>query len=267
LNAAVAVLPIPPPELLKLLKPLFRAKPKMKKALMIVFIALTTLTGISGFAQMKKKVTARPTAPVKTAPAPPDPLSSFQVVVKKFTNFFSGGPRKLAEGGLYNGKLFAISEYTGRDIAYDVEKTSSLVSPYSATIQMNVVGKDNRSCGDVRVSRYKDNITADELLTGTGNEVVGEGWSSMQGALSALDRTECYTYSPLPKEPTVYGVKFVFAFQEGKWVFKDAVATNYAPGISLMFLSLWAGGTSPITHFTEGDAQTLNSPWENLIKN
>lgn len=238
----------------------------MKRALMIVFIALTTLTGISGVAQTKKKVTARPTVPEKTAPAPPDPLSSFQLVVKKFTDFFSGGPRKLAEGGLYNGKLFAISEYTGQDIAYDVEKTSSLVSPYSATIQMNVVGKDNRSCGDIRVSRYKDDITGAELLAGTGNEVVGEGWSSIQGALSAMDRKECYTYSPLPKKPTLYGVKFVFAFQEGKWVFRDAVGTNYAPGISLTFLSLWANGTSPVTHFTESEAQTLNSPWENLIK-
>lgn len=238
----------------------------MKKAITIVFIGLITLTGMSGFAQTKKKVTAQPTATEKTAPAPPDPLSSFQVVVKKFTDFFSGGPRKLAEGGLYNGKLFAIFEYTGQDISYDVEKTSSLVSPYSATIQMNVIGKDNISCGDVRVSSYKRNVTAQELSAGKGEEVRGEGWSSIQGALSAKDRTECYAYSPLPGEPTVYGAKFVFAFQEGKWVFKDAVATNYAPGISLLFLSLWADGTSPITHFTEGEAQTLNSPWENLIK-
>jgi hypothetical protein len=131
---------------------------------------------------------------------------------------------------------------------------------------MNVVGKDNISCGDVRVSSYKRHVTAQELRAGTGKEVRGEGWSSIQGALSAKDRTECYAYSPLPEEPTVYGVKFVFAFQEGKWVFKDAVATNHAPGISLMFLSLWAAGTSPITHFTEGEAQTLNSPWEKLIK-
>lgn len=241
----------------------------MRTTAAVACITLLALTSTFGVAQTNKKVTGRPSAPKKSAPAPPatpDPLSSFQAIVKKFTDFFAT-PRKLVEGGQYNGKLFALSEYTGRDIAYDVEKTTSLVSPYSATIQMNFIGKDNISCGDVRISSYKRNVTAQELRAGSGKEVRGVGWSSIQGALSAMDREECYHYSPLPEEPTVYGVKFIFAFQGDKWVFKDAVATNYEPGISPMFLSLWAGGTSPITHFSESEAQAINSPWENLVEN
>lgn len=72
----------------------------------------------------------------------PDPVSSFKLVVGKFTAFFASGPRKAIMRTEWNPRdTFVIEETSARDIAYDVEKTNSLVSPYSATIQMRLYSR------------------------------------------------------------------------------------------------------------------------------
>ena len=59
----------------------------------------------------------------------------------------------------------------------------------------------------------------------------------------------------------IYVVRLVFAMQEGKWVFTDAVATTYAQGISPLFLSLFGSGTcSPVTRQTMNKSKLLLIP-------
>jgi hypothetical protein len=166
--------------------------------LTITLATLTAMIVILGHAQTPQK------AAEQSAPAG-DPLSSFKVIVRKFNTFFAAGPRKAivkTSSGYSPTGEFVIEEYSAQDIGYDVEKTDSLVSPYSGTIQMNIIGRANSSCGDLK------------------HAGIAYGWSSVNGALSAIDRSECYRYSPIEGKPTVYAVKLVFALQDGRWVFK-----------------------------------------------
>jgi hypothetical protein len=222
----------------------------MKNTLTIVLVALTSLAAIPCVAQKRENAVAPPIAPTNSA-ATTDPLSSFQLVVKKFTVFFSAGPRKLIYGFPNHDthdttKVFTIDQYSSRNIVYDVEKTNSLVSPYLATINISFIKENNSSCGDVT-------LEGSRLL----------GWSTTDGALSAIDRPECYRPDPL------IAAKFVFAFQEGKWVFTDAVDVTKTADMPPLrvFLSIFGVQTSLVTSFSEPQAQTLNSAWRDLVQN
>ena len=213
------------------------------KTLTITLATLTAMIVLPCSAQTQQK------AAEQSAPAT-DPLSSFKLIVGKFNTFFAAGPRKAimkTSSGYSPTGEFVIEEYSAQDIAYDVEKTNSLVSPYSATIQMNIIGKANSSCGDLK------------------HAGVAYGWSSVKGALSAIDRAECYRYTPIEGKPTVYAVKLVFAFQDGRWVFKDAIQTEYA-NRWLLGQSLFGNETYPMTRFLEPEAQALNSVWRDLVE-
>src|ERR1039458_7314934 len=121
----------------------------MKSALTCGLAALVAMTALTSFAQTKKKVQVEPASSPKTAAAP-DPLSSFQRVVRSFNAFFASGPRRLVVQEYQGGRSVSyIIEFAGQDISYDVEKTSSLVSPYSAVINMKLAGRSNTSCGDI----------------------------------------------------------------------------------------------------------------------
>lgn len=220
----------------------------MKRALSATIAALVVMTSLAGVAQTKKS--QRGPALSQQSPPAPDPLSSFRQIVKRFNTFFAAGPQKLIwqlnEG---SSPKFAILEFRGQDIAYDVQQTNSLVSPYSAVINMNVVGKSNQSCGDIR-SPYTSSAI---------------GWSTVNGALSSVDRSECYKNWPLEKEPTVYSVRFTFAFQDGRWVFTDAIDAQRGDKFEL-FLSIFGNANYPpvVTRFSEPEAQQLNAAWRDL---
>jgi hypothetical protein len=224
----------------------------MRKTLTIALVALATMIALPGAAQTKKKGGGEP-ASSKQA----DPLSSFQQIVKKFNAFFATGPRKLIQKQKFskspNGEVIYVMEYTGRDVAYDVQKTTSLVSPYSATINVKLVGRGNGSCGDVRVSNLDKSDT-------------GYGWTTVKDALSASDRSDCFKWYPNASAPDTYDIKFVFAFQDGRWVFKDAVRTAFSDTWTL-FMSLVGNATYPVTQFSEPEAQAMNVVWRDLVQN
>jgi hypothetical protein len=226
----------------------------MKKALPIILVALTTLAAIPCVAQKRENAVAPPIAPTNSA-VTTDPLSSFQLVVKKFTVFFSAGPRKLIfKASYHDAKFFRVNAFSGRNIAYDVQKTNSLVSPYLATIQIKLIDKDNSFCGDVK-------------SPGGGINEFSLGWSTINGAISAIDRPECYIPDQFSME---HIVKFVFAFQEGQWAFTDVVDVNTtatAPTLRPLFMSIFGDGAYPVTRFSEPGAQALNSTWRDLVQN
>lgn len=213
--------------------------PKMST---VVLATLAAIVALPCSAQTPQKAAGQPEPATY-------PVSSFKVIAGKFNSFFSAGPRKVilktSSGWSKNGE-FVVEEYSAQDVGYDVQKTNSLVSPYSATIQMNIVAKSNESCGDLK------------------HDGAGYGWSSVNVALSALDKSECYRYSPIERSPTVYAIKLVFAMQDGIWVFKDAIQTDYANNW-LLGLSLFGRANYPLTRFVEPEAEALNSPWRDLV--
>src|ERR1700687_3022959 len=109
------------------------------KNLKIALVAVTAMLVLPCSAQTHQR-TAKQPAPTT------DPVSSFKLIVGKFNTFFAASPRKVilkkSSGWSKDGE-FVIEEDSAQDIAYDVQKTNSLVSPYSATILMNIISKDN----------------------------------------------------------------------------------------------------------------------------
>ena len=213
----------------------------------IIIATAIAMTVLPCCAQTRRKP-AEQLAP-QSVPAT-DPLLSFKLIVGKFNTFFAAGPRKAimkTSSGYSPTGEFVIEEVSAQDITYDVEKTSSLVSPYSATILMNIVDRDNSGCGDLK------------------HGGVAYGWSSVQGALSAIDLSDCYRYTPIEGKPTLYAIKLVFAFQDERWVFKDAIQVEYA-NRWLLGQSLFGNETYPMTRFLEPEAQALNSAWRGLIE-
>lgn len=177
-----------------------------------------------------------------------DPLVSFKVITRKFETFFASGPRKVlmkTESGYRKGGEFVVEEIAARDFSYDVQKTDSLVSPFMGTILMNIVSRENGSCGDLK------------------HDGQGFGFSTVQQALVDDDRTECYLDSPIPKKPTVYAIKLVFTFQDATWVFKSATQTDYG-NAWLLGQSIFGNASYPATRFPEPEAETLNAPWRDL---
>jgi hypothetical protein len=215
--------------------------------LAIAVVALTAIVVLPCAAQVKHKA-----APVS------DPLSSFKLAVGRFNTFFAAGPRKMIVAEPFHrsvsGRVVTIYQYSAQDISYDVEKTNSLVSPYLATIQMNTTVKSNDSCGgDVKGPN------------GMGGESP-LGWSTVKAALAA-DRLECYSYG-VEGPPVVWVLKLVFAFQDGKWMFSNAIFA--ADGTKCeRFLSIFGNVDNPAvtTRFPEPEAQALNSVWRDLVRN
>lgn len=220
----------------------------MKPTLMIALFAMAAMTVAPSAAQTKKKGAGEPSLSRQKA----DPLTSFRQIAKKFEEFFAGGPQKLIEKQRFekspNGEVVSLKAYSGRDVAYDVQKTSSLVSPYAATINVKLVGRDNASCGDVR---------------GSGDKAYG--WTTVSAALAASERAECFQWHPIEERPTVYDVNFVFAYQDGRWIFKDAIRTKYSDRWEL-FLSIFGNAAYPVTQFSEPEARALNGAWRNLVQ-
>jgi hypothetical protein len=181
--------------------------------------------------------------------AEPDPVDSFKLTLGKFQTFFASGPRKAVmkrESGYHKGGEFVVDEVTARNLSYDVQKTDSLVSPFKGTLLMEIISRENSGCGDLK------------------HDGEGFGFSTVQGALAALDGTECYRYSPLPKQPTVYAIALVFAFQDGTWVFKSAMQVDYG-NAWLLGQSLLGDAAYPATRFPEPEAEALNAPWRALV--
>jgi hypothetical protein len=211
----------------------------LKKILLLLLVFSSFLSTCE--AQIKKTATA-------VAPADGvDPLHAFQRIEKKFTSFFATGPQKLIMQWTYEenpSRAINVMSFSAQNIAYDVQKTSSLVSPYTAVITMKLIGQSNESCGDIKSS--------------------AAGWSTVSGALSAADRAECFTNWPLKKQVTVYEARFDFAFQDDHWVLQQVLDPDTG-GKWELFESIMGCGLGPVTQFPDSAAQALNSPWRNLV--
>jgi hypothetical protein len=120
---------------------------------------------------------------------------------------------------------------------------------------MQLVGKDNCSCGDIR-----------GVISGSHK---GHGWSTVSGAFSAISRSECFKWSPIEERRSAYEMTFDFAFQDSRWVLKNVTATmNGQPVgyIGQLFLSLVGNQPGPMTEFSEPQAQALNVVWRGLMQ-
>ena len=207
----------------------------MNRKVLICAIAVQLLFFMQAVAQTNKHAPSKHSLDKKVDT--PDPVASFRLIVNRFTSFFAGEPKMIVIQEPEDGGKFNVVALSAKDLSFDVKATDSLVTPQVGIISMKVSGTSNAYCGD---------------LGG-----LDKGWSSLQGALAAAKRSECFKPWPLPtKAPSEFDVNLKFGFQDGKWVFQPDGGTGLG-----IFDSLCYFYPDPKIDFTEPEAHEMNVPW------
>lgn len=176
---------------------------------------------------------------------------SFKKKVEHFKEFFSKMPKALSDQPFSkspSGSVFSFYKYKMIDLSFDVQKSDSLISPFIGYIYLTYEEWDNKKCGDVSVS-YPGS-----------RETVYYGYSTVSKAKNS-DKSECYQRSKLTGESLrpQEKIKFIFAYQENRWVFKDVIRVKYnTPDIII---------STALGHPVEpGRYREENKFWEELVK-
>jgi hypothetical protein len=170
------------------------------------------------------------------------PVESFDLIVSTFSKFFES-PQKIIYRQKYSdspsGVLVFVNEYSAANLRYDIKKTDSMISPFTAHIELDVKERNNGSCGNV--SGYKKIV----------------GWHDEKEALEKSDSSSCYKTENEYSRP----IKFVFAYQNSKWVLKSVVYSgDYSPErVISSALGLYPSAI-------DKESVVFNAKWMNLIK-
>jgi hypothetical protein len=129
------------------------------------------------------------------------PIKAFEAgAVKNYVNFFKTNPI-LVNKESYSSSPTGLSTHVTRfnyvSSSYDVQKSDSLVSPFTGKIEITASASKNASCGDL--------------------ELVGKtpiGFSSEVNALNKKDDEACF------KNPFTRQFIIDFVYQNEKWMFK-----------------------------------------------
>lgn len=180
--------------------------------------------------------------------SPSDPLKTFQAIVGGYKSFFSKS-EKLVYGQAYSdspsGRLVYVIEYAGKDLAYDVRKTDSLVSPFTAYVQLSLRSMDNGSCGTVPGFRKM------------------AGWPDVAGALAQANSPQCF--KPLIDGEEFWDqVRFQYAYQDDKWTLVQVLRTQYAKPELAVSAAIGVPAAPGIT-LADAQAVAFNKAWIDTI--
>jgi hypothetical protein len=138
-------------------------------------------------------------------------IASFERMVKKYQQFFSE-PRlcynkqkfsKSPTGFFYNSKKFMALG----NASYDIKKTDSLISPYTGYILMTLKEWTAKKCGNIKITSP---IPALSIF----------GFDTLEAVKQAAANESCFELDDIVP---VEEVRFNFAFQSGKWVWKSVM--------------------------------------------
>jgi hypothetical protein len=107
------------------------------------------------------------------------------------------------------GVVFKSEKFTESRVSFDVMRTSSVVTPFVGHIDISYKTDGDAKCGDV--TDGKDPV----------------GYSTMVLALQRSDK--CFQPSTSPGGAIYSWIdgRLIFAYQDGKWVFKDGIRPLY----------------------------------------
>lgn len=181
-----------------------------------IYAVQNTQSGTKNYAAKASHDTIEPASQDKKV------LKSFQCVVDEFATFFKTNPKFVAKHNAlisYRGPkeiersmVYIVRQYMFQEIAFDVRKTDSLVSPYTGFVDLIVDEKSNRACGDVKLRETTMFL----------------GFLNIDDALAKGDDAICMKIDkPHTKE------RFEFAYQSNRWIlknirfsYKDEMLTN-----------------------------------------
>jgi len=180
-----------------------------------------------------------------------DPLEAMEAIANKFEVFFATKPvllfRHINQTYSPTGESYQFLQYRAKSISYDVVKTDSLVSPYSAHISVDAENPPMASpCSSMRI----------------GNVIAG--WPSSVEALKHKDRPECFPYATAKYEPDP--LRFNFAFQKNTWVLKSIVRTETGMPENLLSAAMIGTSQENSRPVEDENGRQFNAPWAALVR-
>ncbi len=208
----------------------------MQKRLIILFLALHVLVPCAAFAAEQDAEDAA--------------LQSFQPVVKNYADFFQQNPKlltKVSPPQNPNQKAFSVTHFLLRRVYYDINKTTSIVTPFIAYIDIDTDVADNKTCGNVSF-----------------NSKDSEGWADMEEALKNADSVRCFVLRTSESGPIRHRFHFQYQRKTGRWELTDITYADGNPNGRFMAL---LGISSPwFPAIYEPGALSYNEDWIRLFK-
>ncbi|MBL0310031.1 MAG: hypothetical protein IPP77_10235 [Bacteroidetes bacterium] len=141
-------------------------------------------------------------------------VQSFNFVVEKFSAFIQTSHKLVYKQAYTNsptGILVYILEYKGSNLSFDIKRTESIISPFLGYIEIDFEDRSNARCGNVSFS--------------IKNYTKISGWDNEQEAINFDTVMKCYEPQldmfNKPEKSFIDRIQFVFAYQDGKWIFKE----------------------------------------------
>jgi hypothetical protein len=140
-------------------------------------------------------------------------VSLFEKRVEAFRQFFAARPKALIKVALSTSPSGFVVRYRrieSATVSHDLQKTNSLTSPYAGSITVNYGSSDSRRCGPFEVQDDRFFLT-------------------VESARQSRDDESCYVRQTVDGEEYRTSTKFVFALENKKWVFKEALGKDGTP--------------------------------------
>jgi hypothetical protein len=179
-----------------------------------------------------------------------DPVSTFKPIAARYTTFFGADPVLLHSENFPKsptGKVFALRKYMSDEVSYDVQKTDSLVSPFTAYVKLHASVADNAQGGDLKFE-----------YTGTGRAMYF-GYSTLDAAKAADTFSSDFELPKGSKTRPPVTITFRYADQDGKWIYKGQTEDGGSPNQELAEFALAAALKKPAN-------DPLNQPWVDFFK-
>jgi hypothetical protein len=168
-------------------------------------------------------------------------ITEFRKKTQKINTFLSNRPIFLSNADFPDsptGRTYNHNRFILNNISINVEKTNSLTTPLIGYMYVNYQLEDNNHCGDLN----------------------GYGYSTREKAIA--HRTDCFfPWILTGTEPRgEEKVEIIFAYQEGKWLFKD-VWWPFAHKSDTLLMTAFGKPSGAWIKMKED-----NRAWENVIK-
>jgi hypothetical protein len=197
--------------------------------------------------------TAAPaTRSAPTTPPPPAPteaeraLGLFKAKAEQFQRFLSQSPVFLSKQDFSKsptGVIYYHLRVKLLESGFDVQRSDSLVSPFIGYLYLTYDAEETTSCGDM-------------IVTYPGGSRESYGYTTYEKAMAhPPDCFRRWRRSP----PSGDNVRLSFAYQDGRWILKDALRPKYNNQDGPLLAAL--GQANPPHHRVPD-----NQAWEALIK-
>ena len=168
-------------------------------------------------------------------------ISSFKKKVEEIKHFFRTEPKILgmqsAAGYSPSGRIYYYSKYILDGLSYDIQRTNSLVSPFTAYVDVSHTDMKTTLCGDVEMA------------------LQNRFFSSLEKARENRDNSSCYE----PRIDRLVTVRFYYAYQDQKWVFKEVSEQG-------SFVSSISAVLNKKHHHAARHTFDDNDPWRKLVE-